>query len=430
MNTLVKEYFKNKNRSDETIKNYNNAINSFEEKTGVNLSEFIQEALIEQSPKIIDSRLIEMPIASLKINKHYNTFIEESKAIGNTNNSIMAQLKMVGIILHHYGVKTPDVDLENDKKEWHPLKKEHIRFLIEHSDLQNKALLTFLASTGVRVKDATELTIKDYMEATEPFHHTTDLESFLETTNPDMFGFFTFLPNKTKRSGVVCKTINSRESNHFIMQNLRRRMEITDGELSKDDALFSSRVKKHKGKLSTKTITINLLNKKENLYRYIRMKANEDLKNEIISETEHEKIITNLPTVNAHALRKYFITTLSNERLPLRVSAVLEGHAPPMKLDGSYSKISDDVIIEEYKSIEPKLTFLKEEREFEMDELEAENLKLKEENERIKAEIEEITTNQVNVKLDEKQEELLSKIEKAIEESGLKDRLNNLHLEK
>ena len=429
-NNIVKEYFKNKNRSENTIKNYNRAVKSFEERTNTNLEEFIPEALIEQSPQIIKNRLVEIPLTNLTISKKWNLYVEKSKEIGNSNSTISSNLNMIRIILTHFGIKTPKIpDLEDDQKEWYPLKKEHIKFILNTCQVPHKSLITFMASTGMRVSDAASLTIEDYMKATQKlgFHETTKLETFLKIENNKMHGFFTFYPQKTKRKKVLCKTCNSRESNYFIMLNLRRRYELTNGELKKTDALFSSRVKKHRGKLNLSAINLNFNNKKERLYDHIRMEAEEKLKNNEITEIEYEKILNELPTVTTHVLRKYFINQLAESRVPMRISSLMEGHAPS-KIDRSYTNISDEVIIEEYDRIEAKLTFFKDEEEFTNEELLEENLRLKEENERIKAEIDEI--GQKTIRLDEKQEETLKMIEKIIKDSGMEDTIKNFHLKK
>lgn len=153
-----------------------------------------------------------------------------------------------------------------------------------------------------------------------------------------------------------------RESIHRINEKNN-----TDLCLEKSDALFSSRIKNFKGKLTENAVTNLCHRRNKELRKYNERQLYQKYEEGTISKDTLEKQLDEIPIFHAHGLRKFFITTLSRKRVDIRASALLEGHSPVMQ-DKSYvdSDTLDDLLWEEYQRIVPALSFEKDEEDFEM----------------------------------------------------------------
>ena len=102
-----------------------------------------------------------------------------------------------------------------------------------------------------------------------------------------------------------------------------------------------------------------------------------------ISKEKHHKLLSEPPKFHSHALRKYFISTLAKNHVHIRDSAIMEGHAPPLKNDPSYIDPTKESIISEYNLALDDFNFENVTIDFTIhrrnEELEKENKELKEE---------------------------------------------------
>jgi len=395
-----KKYIRKKNITQRTLDTYIYSLQQFCNANQKELDPMIQEVLEEQYPYIDEQgRIHEYNPEYSKIDNYLNNTATYLKGKGNSNNSIQAHLIRIRAVLSSLNVKLPKpIELEKDNKEWYGLTKEDIQYINSISPLHHQALITFMAHTGIRTGDVIQqFTIETFMKATYKYHECEELDDFLEKAPLDMVGYWEFIPQKTRKHNVECKVYNTAESSNLILKSLHMRKESiealnkkngTNLKLEKSDALFSSRNQNFKGKLYRNTLTVLSYRRNQELRKHRLRLLKQDLDNGVISEETYHQKVEQIPVFHAHALRKFFITTLSRKRVDLRASALLEGHSPIMQ-DKSYvdNDKLDELLWEEYQRVIPALSFLKSEEDYEMSktnkELTLENAHLRNENKKL-----------------------------------------------
>ena len=245
--------FLNKKRklSKNTVKNYAIAVEQYCEANQFKFHEFVKQQRIEQRSRIQDGVIIEYDPDYGTIDTYHENFIQYLKKRGNKKTSITAKLKNLNAVLKRLGLKVPTFpEFEDDSEDWYVLSKEDISYTISIASVKYSAIIEFFVSTGMRLKDILKLKIKDYIEATFEHHGCTELEDFLFHATDDMMGYWDHYPIKTERFKIRQKTYNSPSSNKKILLMLRERLKIMTAKglvMSKEDYLFSSQKKDHKG---------------------------------------------------------------------------------------------------------------------------------------------------------------------------------------
>ncbi|MBQ2831800.1 hypothetical protein [Methanobrevibacter sp.] len=340
----------------------------------IEFTEFIKECKIKQSyvketPINIDdsSGVIEyfreeydVDEPNSFIKKGLDNYVDYCKEKKNHNSNINNSMSCIRGILSHYNLKLPKwTPLEDDAEEWYLLEKEDFIFILNDCSLNHKSLITFMLSSGIRLGDCLKFTIGDFMKATSDFHEFVDVDDFIDNAPQDMMGFWDFKPNKTKRHGILCKTFNSPESSNYILQNLRRvkneylpkkNMTIVGEKLkmSKNNALFGSHHGFYQEPLSVKGISEQFRLKNKKLHEWHVNKLKWDIENGKLSEDDFDDKIREIPKFHAHGCRKYFQTMVSRHCGDIRLCAIMEGHASPIKTDPSYIKHAKEFIKEVY----------------------------------------------------------------------------------
>ena len=432
----IQEYLdKKQNLSDSTKKNYIAGLDLFTKANNKGFDEIINEIKNQQKNRI-DLQTGEIHVYDPDnglINEYFKKTIDYIKPT-HTQNSIKGVLVNISTVLKFFKIQLPTLpDFKKQPKKWHLLTKEEIKYCLTISDLRFNAIITFMCSSGMRRADVVNLKISDFMKATYEYHKTTSVKKFLETAPQDMIGFWDFEPIKTQKYGIRCKTCNTPESSNLILAHLRERAEnLKDrnaDEMEATDPLFCSMKSKNYKKPLTDTSLTSLMKLREKKLKiHYKNLLNDKFEKGLITQEEYNEKIIDLPKFAPHMMRKFFITNVADNVANTRVSALLEGHQSPMHLDNSYVKISDTVIKDAYLNLIPCLSF----ENTSVDLLKtSEQEKLIEENKRLKAQleaIEEATDARINVKLDEKQQEMLDMIEKAIKDSGLEESLKDFTL--
>ena len=394
------KYVKKKNITQKTLGNYVFSLLQFCKANNKPLDSMVKEMLEEQLPYIDEQgRIHEYNPEYGLIDNYLNNTITYLQTKGNSNHSVHSHMMGIRAVLTSLGVKLPaKVELERNPKEWYVLSKEDIRYVLSISPLHHQALICFLAHTGVRIGDARNYTIEDFMKATYKYHECTEIDQFLEKAPENMMGYWQFKPQKTIKHDIECKVYNTEESSNLILKSLLRRKSSietlnkkkgTDLKLEKNDYLFSSRNKNFKGQLNDNTITTLFVRRNKDLRKYNERLLYQEYNEGKISKETLEQKLSEIPVFHAHGLRKFFITTLAKKRVDLRASAYLEGHTPFMQHDRSYvdSDNLEDLIFEEYCRVIPALSFLKDEEDFELGQrnhdLQIENTQLKQENQQL-----------------------------------------------
>lgn len=412
--------FSKPNLSDASIKRYYDILNKFCRGVNNTLTNIVNECK-EQQDKIIErtinrstndnEEIVEKIITKYDVNdpnsklkKYLEDYIDYCKTQGNKNITINHNLDIIKSFLLHYNLELPRMQrLPDDSSKWYLLSKEDLNYIVSDSSLVHSSLITFLISTGMRIHDATSLTIGDFMEATKDYHNSVDVDDFIDNAPEDMMGYWQFNPHKTKRfNHIECQTFNSPESSNLILQNLRKikteyipyakkkyGVELT---MSKNDALFGSQKANFKGPIPPKAIGNRFWLKNKKLREWRIGKIDMAIKKGELSVEDRDNEISKIPKFHAHACRKYFETMISRNCGDLRICTVLEGHVSPVATDSSYIKKDFDEIKEAYMAALDDLTLektetkvytseVRREMESKIESLERENESLKQKNE-------------------------------------------------
>ena len=323
----------------------------------------------ESGNKIVEKQIISFDINSPEsyINNYINTFLTYCKETQLSPSSINNYIVLITTVLSFYNIQIPTIEkIDTNPPQWNLLTKEDFKFIINDSTITHASLIKFLQSTGMRLADALSLTWGDFMKATSKHHNCITLEEFVEKAPQDMIGSWKFHPRKTRRYKIPCHTFNDPETSNLILQNLRRiyyeyiprknKKDKLNLVLTKDDAMFSSRIRYFKGPLTQIPVS-DAFNKRNRKLKEHHIKViDEKIKNGELSIEDRQKAIDKIPKFHAHACRKYFETMISKNCGDLRICSLLEGHVSPMKTDPHYIKIDENDVLEAYLAAIPDLS--------------------------------------------------------------------------
>ena len=363
--------------SQESIDKYESIMNKFCKITNNTLENIITKCKEEQHSKVKpttnnESIIIEFDPnePNTTIRKIFTKFTQECKKRGNKNVTINYQTTVIKTFLKYYKIKIPTLKkLEDDSEQWNLLTKEDLKFVLDDSNILHKSLITFLLSSGLRIGDALNLTIGDFMEATKEYHNFIEVDDFIDNAPEDMIGYWEFDPKKTKRYSIQCQTFNSAESSNYILQSLRRiktqyipykqKESKTTIKMSKNDALFGSRSGHYKEHIIPNSISRQFTKKGDKLKEWNQLKIQKQIEEGKISQEDYEKELKKIPKFHAHACRKYFDTIISKNCGDIRICTILEGHRSPIRTDKSYIKKDKDELKEAYLKALEDLTIEK-----------------------------------------------------------------------
>ena len=418
---LYQKFLKNKELSETTKKQYEEVLINFTEAVNKDFTTYITEIKKQQYDRIENNKIIKYDPDFSQIAEDFDKFIKYLQDKGIANSSINLQIQKIKSILKFFNIQLPTTPtFETQKTKWYPLTKEDIKYCLDTSNMNNRALITFLTSTGMRRYDVTLLKVKDFIYATRDYHKCRNVEDFLENAPKDMIGFWSFEPHKTIRNHIKCKTCNTPEASNNILFMLRERQKLyskkyPELKVEEDDPLFGSDRTHYKKPLRRESITDHFNYKNKKLQNERERVLNSKLASGGLAEYEYNRLMMEKPKFHPHALRKYFITTAAENIGNLRVCALMEGHTAPMGLDDNYVQISDDLIKEEYHKLIEDLSFENTEVNFitskKRKELEQQIMELKEENKNIKENIDEEVVKAFMKTLEKYKKEIYSNIE-------------------
>jgi len=308
------------NWSENTLKTYTSALNDYTTYQQATITELIREA--EQDEENIN-KTSKRQIKTRLVN--YRVHLQEDKQF--SSNTIKMYLAMICKIYRHYDITIPVLPpirvTSTETFEDIPTSDE-IKNAILHSRTKNKALITFIASSGLRRSDVARLTIDDFLEATRDQHSNTDnvLSDLQELRKQRVIiPTWNIIDQKT---GINHITFNSHESSLYIIQMLMER--LSKEELSRDKLLFN---------VKPDTISKN--------FRNLNTKLGMGWK-------EHRRHF------HPHALRKYFATTLTGNDVDFLSTEFLLGHSLN-RVQSSYYFANPERLRQKYARIMNKLTF-------------------------------------------------------------------------
>ena len=393
--------------SEATIINYTSVMMNFLKCNDITFNELIKTIGNLQDDIIEDNRIIRYDPNYSLIKQYYDNFINMGRNKNKKESTIKSNIRIINSILKQKGIKTPNIKftIKNTQKKTPVLTSNDIKYIINnHCNIHQKAIITFMASTGIRRFDTLDFKINDYLEATYNYHETLDLDEFMETYHNNMVGYWEFTPHKTIKSGLVCKTCNSGESSNYIIESLKARLiaiekynklHDTDIKLTVDDALFSNKNQHYIGHITENGLS-NVIGEKNRIFKKYKIRTiKEDLKNKKITMPEYKKLKDNIPIFKLHNLRHYFISTLRRHGINRDVSLIMEAHTSDIATDKYYIGESEELFNEEYiretyNKVEKYLTFNNNVSLEKTEQLENDYNKLLEENKELKNLIDEI----------------------------------------
>ena len=317
---ILKEMKMLYNWTDGTYKTYTSALTSYTEYHHMNMQELINEAEIEEetinktSKRTIKKRLI-----------NYRLHLQEEKQF--SKNTIKMYLAMIKKIYRHHDIQIPTLPpikvINKETFEDIPTTEE-IQNAILHSRTKMKALITFIASTGLRRSDVANLTINDFIVATMNYHDDTDdIISIIEQLSKKKLIIPTWNITDIKTS-ITHISFSSHESSLYIVQMLRER--VMQETLTPEDKLFG---------IKADTISKN--------FRSLNTKLGMGWK-------EHRRHF------HPHALRKFFATTLTSNDMDFLSTEFLLGHSLS-SVKSSYYFANPEKLLNKYVRVVDKLTF-------------------------------------------------------------------------
>jgi len=355
--TTFIRFLRQKNRRPNTKTRLTTSMKQYCEFIEKTPTKLIKEAEHEQISYIEEINgkqlIIEPSVEETNLAKYFYDFYEHLKNQGKKQNTILGRFRDIKTFYNSFEniKKIPKTDYLKTKtrtKRNKLSKKKIIRAIETAKETRDKALITFMASTGMRSGDVRRLKIIDLLKAL----NINTIDELLEKKD-NLIGYWDFTPEKTPLN--ICQTCNTAESTKYIIKFLKEKTEYAD--LHHESTIFSSL---YTSEMISNTGFIRIFKSiDEKLYREEIKQLKQDLKKEKISHYEYEKKKNEIPKFHAHALRSFFITTASSHSGNLRILSTMSGHRLPGKTDENYVKFDKKTIINEYMRFIKYLSFEK-----------------------------------------------------------------------
>lgn len=325
----LQQMFIRKNLSKSRIDLNIIAFTKMYELTGLTPTELITEALEEQEPRLINGQLRFKQINDRKITRYlynYYFFLQQENYKLQT---IQTRMATVRAFYNEYDVELPkNIQLQNNKplvtEGDLPARKDILKALQSTNNKRNKALILFLASTGIRSNDALEFKVHDLIQGCKNYN-VTSLNELLNIDADNVVPGFYFRPQKTIRSGNICCTFCTPECFKSLQDYLKTRPYLTE-----DSPLFTNRFNE---KLSRDAVIRIFKTINDNEFGFVN----------------------NQRFFKAHNLRKWFVSQCNQHSGDLLKVHILAGHSIS-RIDATYNEINVDVMRRFYISLIPHLT--------------------------------------------------------------------------
>lgn len=294
--TIFKNFARERNLRPGSIKVYEHAITKYTEFNEMTLQELIDEADHEEEKGIrwkrrtLKKRLID-----------FRSYLIE---YGYAKETINTMMKRVTTFYRHHEIEIhhlPRINIQSTIEIKIPT-RENLQLAIESTDPIMKAIILFLASSGMSKIDMMKLTIGDFLTATEQYHQTNNINEMLNKLNgrDDVIPTFALTRTKTNKFHY---TFCTPEAVQYIVNYLYSRKD----NLTLDSKLF---------KISYLWVSLKL----EDLNEALELGVT---------------VGNNYSILRCHTLRKYHATTLRNDGLSIDIINSLQGKAKN-KVDQAY----------------------------------------------------------------------------------------------
>lgn len=293
---IFKNFCRERNLSPGSIKVYTHALNKYVDFNNKTLTELLDEAETEEDQRV---RWKRRTLKNRLIN--FRNYLID---YGYSKETINTMMKRVTTFYRHYEIEIhhlPRVNIQSTVEIRIPTREE-LQTAVEASTPLMKAIILFLASSGMSKVDMLKLTVQDFITATSDYHKHTDIIEVLDNLKDLDNVIPTFSLTRTK-TNKFHYTFCSPEATTCIVNYLYSRKE----KLTPTSPLF---------KIS---------------YLWLSIKF------ETLNEQLHLGVTqgNNYSILRCHTLRKYHATTLRDDGLSIDIINSLQGKAKN-KVDRAY----------------------------------------------------------------------------------------------
>ncbi|MDR0912020.1 MAG: site-specific integrase [Methanobrevibacter sp.] len=332
-----------------TQKKYESVLKSYSGFVGLNLGELIKEAKKEQISYINSkNQIIEVDIEETKLAHYLRSYIFEEKNRKIASSTLINKQSTIRAFYNHCGLKQlpKPIKIINIQKELNILDYEDIKIAINSGDIKQKAIFSFMASTGIRSVDVRNFRIKDILNAFK----IEDIDEIYDIG--DYIGYWEFNPIKTKRNNTMCKVCSSNESSEYLIKYLIKRLE--NEKINDDNYLFSN----NNGNQISQQGFIYIFSKMNKIIYKNRLDDLEyKLNKNYLSKNKFKMFKEKIPKFHPHGLRKFFITTINSYCNNIKIINLMSGHKHSNKIDTNYINFDEKIIRENYYKFLDKISF-------------------------------------------------------------------------
>lgn len=331
--------------SKSAIKNYNNVFDELYEYFKVTPTDIVAIGKKEQrhfKDENDEIQCIELEDRSVtRFQFEYLKKMEEKKLAPTT---IKLKLDIYRALLGEYNIEKPksiNIIIPRDRiRDEEIVSWREVEAALSFCNgIRDKAIISFMATSGLRTSDVVNLTIADMIDACDIFFEDGEEKSIdvLLSKNPDdIIPCWEIMPSKTSSNSQLCVTFNTPEASKYIFQYLNERKikdkkKDGDGIIKPEEPLFATSTKNH---LNSDSIgkMFQRINKK--------LGAKQDKNGKY-------------GRFRAHSLRKLFTTTCrrnitqvvinSDKTSEIDIISIFTGHVPPNESNSKvYEAIESD----------------------------------------------------------------------------------------
>ncbi|WP_054835475.1 site-specific integrase [Methanobrevibacter arboriphilus] len=228
----IKQIVIRKNLSKSRLNIYKIVLTDICTITGLTPTELLKEAKEEEQPFIKDNKIIFPDIEDRKVTQYIYQYYEFLKNKKLTINTIDSYLKTLRSFYNEYNIQLPkNIQLDQSKpliKEGDiPAIKDIKKGVDGTNNIRDKAIILFMATTGIRTSDVIDFKISDLLEATKNYHDGTLMDLLAQKTN-NLVPVWYFTPLKTIKKANICVTFNTPEATGYLFEYLKTRKNLDE----------------------------------------------------------------------------------------------------------------------------------------------------------------------------------------------------------
>ena len=221
-NKLFKEFCKERNIKNSTMKGYESAIKKYVSFHSKPIEELLKEAFDEEEKRI--------PLKERKIKKRlldFRSYLLNSNLSPNTSKTYFSKVKTFYL---HFEVEVPHLPNAKYEKIYETNyldlpTKEHIRQALEIVPIDLKAVILFMSSSGTANAETLSLTVEQFIDGTSEYHNGGSISEILNVLEKREEVIPTFYLKRIKTDKYYY-TFCSTEASQAIVKYLKTRKNL------------------------------------------------------------------------------------------------------------------------------------------------------------------------------------------------------------